>query len=204
MGRQKILKNEMSLHSFARLAVCVGLAVLFLSVGIFSMINNSKQSKSLYDELIAADQAGGEVEASLNKLRTFIYSHMNTTIGSETGIKPPIQLKGTYDRLVAAEQDRVAKINESLSQVAQAECERLNPTDFSGRNRVPCVAEYIEKNGAKPEAISDIHYKFDFVSPRWSPDLAGISLLIGFIFSLVSIISIGLHLHTRHIIRQSR
>jgi hypothetical protein len=197
-------KDEMTAHSFVRMAIFVVLTVVFAALSVIALIGNSSEAKRRYEALIAADQAGGDVETALNDLRGYIYAHMNTTIGSETGIRPPIQLKGTYDRLVTAEKERVRQINESLQVTAQAECERQNPIDFSGRNRVPCVEEYIDKFGAKEQPIIESLYMFDFASPRWSPDLAGFSVLATIICGLVALIDIALYRRTRYLVRNSR
>ena len=68
---------------------------------------------------------------------------------------------------------------------AQAECERQNPTDFSGRNRVPCVEAYVTSHKVAEQPINPDLYKFDFDSPVWSPDLAGISLVLTGLFTLL-------------------
>jgi hypothetical protein len=103
---------------------------------------------------------------------------MNTTIGSPTGVKPPIQLKGTYDRLVAAEQARVKQVNDDLYARAQKECERLIPEGLSGRGRIGCITEFVSNNTAKESSIPEGLYKYDFVSPTWSADTAGIGIVI--------------------------
>lgn len=152
-------------------------ATLFGLLTISSLVNNSKEAKKRYDELIAIDQSGGDVETALTRLREFIYAHMNTTIGSPTGVYPPIQLKGTYDRLVAAEQAKLQASSATIYSDAQAECERRFPGAFFGGPRIPCITEYVSSHGVILKDIPDGLYKFDFVSPRWSPDVAGWSLL---------------------------
>lgn len=153
------------------------LVTVFGILSVNALVNNSKEAKKRYDQLIAVDQAGGDVESSLTHLREFIYSHMNTTIGSPTGVYPPIQLKGTYDRLVAAEQAKLEASSATVYSDAQAECERRFPGAFFGGPRIPCITDYVTSHGVKLKDIPDGLYKFDFVSPSWSPDLAGWSLL---------------------------
>ncbi len=190
------LKDERD--SFARskvrhLATVWGFLVIALISGVIGMnayINNSRQAKKLYEELIAVDKAGGDVEKALLNLRSFMYAHMNTTIGGPTGVKPPIQLNGTYERLVAAEKARVAAAkaaNSTLYNTAQQECEKAIPTGLSGRGRVPCIEEYVTTH-AQPETEKPIPtalYQYDFASPAWSMDAAGIGLSIAALSSLV-------------------
>lgn len=186
-GRQKKKQKDSFSRSNARhIATVWSFFVIALISGAISLnayIGNSRESKRLYDNLIAVDAAGGDVEASLAELRGYMYSHMNTTIGGPTGVKPPIQLKGSYDRLVAAENERVATAkasNATLYNTAQQVCEKQVPNGLSGRGRIPCIEEYVTKN-AQPEEAKSIPaalYQYDFSSPLWSPDTAGIFMLI--------------------------
>lgn len=177
-----------------------------VSGGLFvlGMIRNGNGAVARYESLQAADQAGGDVEAALNDLRTFIYSHMNTEIGSPTGIYPPIQLKGTYDRLLAAEEQRVKDTNDQLYTQAQEYCEATGNQGFSGRNRLDCINGYIDQNGAKVKTIEDSLYKYDFVSPRWSPDLAGFSLIALVLFAFLTVLYGAMYLRTKHFIHLSK
>jgi hypothetical protein len=173
-----------------------------VSAGIFisGMIANGKGAVRRYDALMAVDQAGGDVSTTLNDLRQYIYSHMNTEIGGPNGIYPPIQLKGTYDRLKSAEDQRVKETNDSLYNEAQEYCERTGNQGFSGRNRLDCINAYIDQNGAKPKEIEEALYKYDFVSPRWSPDVAGFGLLFLLLFASITFIKVGMYLRTRYLV----
>ena len=173
------------------------------SVAFSSYIANSKEAKKRYDALLAVDAAGGDVEKSLYELRSYIYAHMNTTIGTDTGIKPAIQLRETYNRLVQAEKDRVKRANDDLYAKAQVECERKYPTDFSGKIRVPCVSEYVSTNAIKEQPIPEGLYKYDFVSPKWSPDAAGIGMLITLVLLLALLVQIFLYRTSRDHMRMS-
>lgn len=197
MVREKHLQKS----AIVRIYVTLGLLLLFVFLSFYGLYSNSNGSKERYETLIATDKAGGDVETALNDLRVYIYSHMNTQIGSDTGIKPPIQLEGTYERLVAEEEERVSKINEDLYATAQVECERSLPTGFSGSNRLACIERYVDNNSVKAQTIEDDFYKFDFAPPLWSPDLAGFSILISIILGLVLIIDIYLYFRTRHLVR---
>lgn len=170
---------------------------------VLALKSNSQGAKERYDALIAADKAGGDVEGALTDLREFIYGHMNTTIGSPTGVYPPIQLKGTYDRLVAAEEQRIKAANSGLYDEATAYCEPRFPAGQLANGRVQCVADYVLARGVVAKPIPDGLYKFNFVSPVWSPDLAGFLLigavLSGIYFLLQILLEFRLRSHLRHI-----
>lgn len=153
------------------------LLVAFLisaSVAVLALRHNYQSMDSLRDAVYIADQSGQGVEKALQELRAHVNVHMNTDLtGGVEGIYPPIHLKATYDRLVAAEQARVDDVNSRVYTEAQAHCEQLYPGSFSGGPRVPCIEQYVKTHGTTVQTIPDALYKFDFASPKWSPDLAG-------------------------------
>lgn len=153
--------------------------VVSSGVAIAALRHNSRRSQELYEALLEADQSGENVEAALDDLRSYIYSHMNTEIGSENGIHPPIQLQGTYNRLIAKEQERIKKANDSVYERAQEICEAQFGAGSLRNGRVQCVERYIEENSVQEStSVSPDLYRFDFVAPLWSPDIAGYSLLV--------------------------
>lgn len=149
----------------------------------------------LREAVYRADETNGDVEGALRELRKHVHSHMNTNLTSgENSVKPPIQLKHTYERLVAAEQQKSKASSEQIYTEAQRHCETLNPSSFSGGSRVPCIQEYVTSHGGGESQVSipDSLYKFDFASPRWSPDLAGWSLVLSVILAALFIARIVL------------
>jgi hypothetical protein len=152
--------------------------VLSTAVAIYALRQNNLTMIRLREAVYVADKNNVDVETPLRALRQHIYSHMNSDPSSgANAIKPPIQLKYRYERLVAAEKQRITTVNAQVYTDAQNYCETQNSA-FSGRSRVPCIQDYVAKNGVQEKPIDDSLYKFDFVSPRLSLDVAGISLLI--------------------------
>ena len=164
-------------------ALCFVLAAFFGLVAVFSLRANNLEAVRLRDRVLEVDKNNGDVEKALRELQKYTYAHMHTDLATNTNVYPPIQLKYRYDRLVTAEKQRVEAIMAKVYTDAQAECERQNPTDFSGRNRVPCVEAYVTSHKVAEQRINPDLYKFDFASPVWSPDLAGISLVLAGVFA---------------------
>jgi hypothetical protein len=173
------------------------LLVLTLILGticIFSLRHNNQQMIQLRDAVYAADKNNGDVEAALRNLRAYVYGHMNTSLSSgANAVYPPIQLKYTYERLQAAQQAKLQQTNGSLYNDAQHYCEQQDSVDFSGHNRVPCIESYVLSHGAQLAPIPDALYKFDFTAAKWSPDLAGWSLLAAILCALVFLASVVYH-----------
>jgi len=150
-------------------------------VAVYGLRHNNQTMVQLRSEVYATDQAGGDVNGALNTLREYVYGHMNTNLSSGgNAIKPPIQLKYTYERLLEAQQQTASTSSGQIYTDAQAYCQAQIPANvsISGRGRIACVQDYVTGHGVKTTPIPTGLYQFDFVSPTWSPDLAGWSLVI--------------------------
>ena len=158
---------------------CLVLFIASVLVSIIALRHNNQTMVKLRDAVYAADKNNGDVNGTLNSLRAYVYAHMNTDLTSDgNSIYPPIQLKYTYQRLVAAQAASTDATNSKLYTDAEYYCQQQNSTDFSGRNRVPCVTQYVTSHGGQTAStIPTALYEFDFISPSWSPDLAGWSLV---------------------------
>lgn len=166
------------------------LAVMLASglIAVFALRANNQHMVQLRAAVYQADKDDKNVTQALNDLRSYVYAHMNTNLVSGAdAVYPPIQLKYTYDRLVTAESTRTAAVNTQVYTAAQTYCQQLYPDSFSGGPRVPCITDYVNTHGTKSQPIPDGLYKFSFVSPAWSPDLAGWSLV-------VAVLDVGLFL----------
>jgi len=190
MDKQFFQRFSKNLHRF-NVMIPLAIAIIASIVCVFALRANNLRALELRDNVVKVDEQNGDIEAALRELRTFIYGHMNTNLSSgPNAIKPPIQLKYRYERLVQAEQDRLSKDNTKIYTEAQAECEKKFPKGLSGSGRIPCIAEYVASKGVKANSIPDSLYKFDFISPAWSADLAGWSLVIASVAFAVFVVQI--------------
>ena len=157
------------------------LFVVAVTICIASLRENNQHMSLLRDKVFIADRTGNGLTSSLYELRSYVNSHMNTSLSSgNTSIYPPIQLQHTYERLVI-EQTNQEKNN--IYYNAQVYCQQLNSISISGKNRIPCIQEYIANHGQ--QSIPTGLFEFNFQSPSWSPDLAGWSLIVsGFLIIL--------------------
>lgn len=152
--------------------------LIMLAVSAFALRQNNQNMIELRQAVYTADEQNGDVEGALRELRQYVYAHMNTNLSTgKTAVYPPIQLEHTYNRLVATQQEGLKQANQQIYTDAQAHCERLHPESYSGGPRVPCIRDYVASKGVQVKPIPDSLYKFDFVSPKWTPDLAGWSVV---------------------------
>lgn len=164
--------------------------VISSAIAIVSLRQNNIHALQLRDKVLQVDKDNGDVESALRDLREYVYGHMNTQLAAPGGSYPPVQLKYRYDRLVAAQKAN-EPTNATLATQAQNYCEAQIPT---GRSlyRIDCIQNYILTHGATSTvAIPDSLYKFDFVPPLWSPDVAGWSVLLTMVLLLSFLIRLG-------------
>lgn len=156
------------------------IAIISTVTCVFALRSNNEHMVKLRTAVYSADKNNTDVSAALHNLQAYVTAHMNTNLSTgPNAVYPPIQLKYTYDRLVQAQQ--ASQTSDELYTAAQHYCEGQNSADFSGRNRVPCIEQYVQSHGggqAPASSIPDALYKFAFVSPKWSPDLAGWSMVV--------------------------
>lgn len=178
--------------------IALAATALSLSISAFSLRANNQHMLELRQAVYTADERGSGVQESLVALQSYVVAHMNTKLDSgSSAVYPPVQLKYTYDRLIKARSDKISTTNSQTYSAAQTYCESQN-SDFSGRNRVPCIEQYVQSRGVQLPAISDALYKFSFVSPTWSPDLAGWSLVATSLLAITTVVLfIGRFLHKR-------
>jgi hypothetical protein len=187
MNRKKTHKIIKTLNSI-NIGWFLLATIIMIAVSAFALRSNNQNMITLRDAVYRADESNGDTESALRQLRQYVHSHMNTNLSTgQTSVYPPIQLKYTYERLVAAQQEELRSQNESIYSAAQSHCEQLHPESYSGGPRVPCIRDYVSERGVQSSPIPDGAYKFDFVSPRWSPDFAGFSVVVTFILALITI-----------------
>ncbi len=160
------------------------LFIISSALAVFALRSNNQNMIKLRSAVYSADQKDGDVQGALQTLRKYVYAHMNTNLASgPNAVYPPIQLEYTYQRLVQASEQQANSSNTSLYTDAENYCQQVNPTAFSGRTRVPCIEAYVQQNGTQASGtIPAALYEFDFISPSWSPDLAGWSLVLSALF----------------------
>ncbi len=153
-------------------------AVICGVVCVVALRSNNEHMLALRNAVYQADKSDGNVSRALDNLQAYVTAHMNTNLSTGKGsVYPPIQLEYTYLRIVKAEESSSKNANTGLYTAAEYYCQKLDPIDFSGRNRVPCIEQYVTSHGSSVPKVPAALYEFDFLSPSWSPDLAGWSLL---------------------------
>lgn len=173
--------------------------LLFTLLSVYALRANNLKMLELKQAVYAADEQNGDIEEALQNLRSFVNTHMNTTMRSKDASEPPIQLVNQFNRYVAAQQAKLA--SQDVNQVyrdAQARCESGSiPLTV----RAQCIQEYVLANGGTTAQLTippKELYTFDFASPRWSPDMAGISLMMAAVFTVLLLIRLAVGQVMKH------
>lgn len=168
------------LHGF------IVLALTLLSLG--ALRQNNLTMLDLREKVFESDKSGVNVETSLANLRAFVSSHMNTEL-PKLGSGKAIQLKYSYERAVNQEQLRFSEETAKTSQLAKQSCSGT----YNELLRVECEQNFIKNNPVSPlKNISPETFSIEFVSPRWSFDLAGwliLTTLVAILLLIARVVS---------------
>lgn len=176
------------------------LLILFILVAFiaatFLRLNNIGMLQRR-DAVLTADKAGDEtiIQSRLYDLQRFAAEHMNASTG-------PFYLEGQFKRnaqkLVDAAKASDNNPNGNINAKAEAVC-KPQFTVWSPAY-VQCFADQLAKYPPSPDPTQNVVlpsanlYRHDFLSPLWSPDFAGLSVLVcGFIILMIIVrfISLG-------------
>ncbi len=165
------------------------IATVFTGIFVLAMKQNNIEMGRLREAVFIADKNNGDVEGALKSLREYVYGHMNTSLAAgPNAAHPPIQLQYTYERLQAAQQQNLGQNNSALYSQALEACAREGQT-ASGQATINCIETYVSQRGVQLADIPDSLYKFDFRAAKWSPDLAGWSLVLAILSTIAFAVS---------------
>ena len=173
------------------------LFVISLGVCVYALRQNNLTMVRLRNDVYAADKNGVDVQSALKDLQAYVITHMNTNLASGPNpVYPPIQLVYSYERLQQAADQ--SNSNAQLYTNAEDYCQQQIPNGYSGSYRISCIEQYVASHGAAVITIPASLYEFSFISPSWSPDLAGWALLATVALALLFIFSWLTRLWLKH------
>lgn len=148
----------------------------------------------LRESVLAADKDGkdGDVADRMYDLQRYAAAHMNAGTGQ---FDLTNQYKRDVQKIIEAATDD-SNPNGNVNAKAEAVCH----PQFAGWSPayVQCFTEELAKYPPAPNPADNVTlpsptlYRHSFISPRWSPDFAGFSLLF---FMVTAIIIVGRLLH---------
>ncbi len=170
------------------------IALILALIGVLALRGNNLRMVELREDVFAEDKKNGQISESLDVLRSYIYSHMNTST--------EIELKYSYERqaqaAITAAANNGGQQNFNIFDGLPASCSTSR--DFSNITE-PCVRDYINKrlqelggDNPRPVDLPDKRlFIYSFQAPLFSFDIAGICLLLSAVMGVsgATIIIIG-------------
>ena len=159
----------------------------FLAVG--GLRHNNQVMGQLRTQVFIADRDDSDVELALRRLRDHVINHMNADLvqnreaNDGAQAEKPIQLVYKYYRdTLAVHQTVVAQLTPEMVVALESAREICEVETVPISERLVCLQAETQRLGGQTyppiEPLVKDFYVFDFVSPSWSPDLAGLSILI--------------------------
>ena len=158
-----------------RLRHLVAAFVASLLLGLFFLRQNNLHMINLRNLVQQADEQNKDITQRVTGLRNYIAAHMNTGMGEQG-----IYLEHSYERAYdAALQQAIdaggssAVIYQNAAQSCQAQFGKATYGAYT-----QCIADKVATSGAAPvKSPPPDLFRFNFISPAWSPDIAGFALL---------------------------
>jgi hypothetical protein len=181
--------------------------VLLGGLSAFFSRQNNLQMIELRNLVKQADEQNKDVDKTLLNLQHYVTSHMNTDLGEG------VALQNSYERAYTAAVNAAAQStnpNAALYAQAEAQCQPIFQRTRSFPAYTQCAADILSRLAPGQDALSNIKtpspdlYKFNYVSPLWSPDLAGITVVLTLIAGLMLIFRLVTYYVLRAILRAHR
>ncbi len=180
---KKTLKSAWALWGNLSLGTILLILGLSAAGSIYGLRSNNLTMIDLRNEVILADKDDGDIEQALRDLRAHVNSHMNTDLsrdlGGVSGVEQPIQLIYSFYRASIDEYQKLvvdSAENTTILNDAIAACTSVQITE-----RLNCINTEVETvDDSNFPALAPLPkdlFVHDFHSPRWTPDLAGISIV---------------------------
>lgn len=151
---------------------------------------NNTQSGELYQRVQSADEANVGIAEALSALQVHVATHMNASPLPQLGDNAPVQLSKSYERAKASEVARVTAERLQVTNEGIAVCEaQYGTSQLTIRSQ--CIANYGASHPVQTEKeiIADL-YRYDFVSPVWTPDKAGWLVLVAIILTATLVLRV--------------
>jgi len=151
---------------------------LLLLLSVFFLRQNNTHMITLRNIVLQADEQNKNLQRAVTDLRNYVAGHMNTGMGEQG-----IYLEHSYQRdYIAAVQAAGQGTNAGATLYRQADndCRSAQDIATAFSEYTQCVTDKVAANnlpvGPVTPPSSDL-YRVNFISPAWSPDVAGFTLL---------------------------
>lgn len=198
VANKKQIRTTLKKISMLKTWQLIILLILVLFIAATALRLNNVGMDQRREGVYSADEAGDEdiIHQRLLSLREYSSSHMNANTGA-------FVLKNQYDRdsqkALADAQNKSEESESPNGNIYKKAAEVCDP-QFSGYSQayMQCFMNELNKypeSGAVSDSVvlpTAELYQYDFASPIWTPDIAGWTVLLAIIISVVIITKITL------------
>lgn len=138
-----------------------------------------------------ADESAGNVVSALNDLQHYVSTHMNTDLGEGVFLEHSYQR--AYDESVQAAANAVTTNSQAYKDV-EAGCRATYVRGGSFKAYISCVENGLKALSPGSDPLASVKapaqelFKYNFVSPLWSLDFAGLAVLATLLVALLLVL----------------
>lgn len=183
------------------------LLVLLTSASAFFLRQNNLQMIELKNLVKQADEDNKDIDKALLNLQHYVANHMNTDLGDG------VALQNSYERAYTAAVQAAANSsnpNAAIYTQVEAECQPVFKRTHSFPAYTQCAHDKLSQLAPGQDAMASLKtpspdlYRFNYASPLWSPDLAGITVVLTLLVLLMLISRLVTYITLRAILRSHR
>jgi hypothetical protein len=162
-----------------RIMFVLAAALLFIG-GLYVRSLNGSSSRKQAADIVRLDSSGADISPTLDSLKTYVHTHM--------GASATVVLNGSFGRADAAA--KVAAQAPTASAQVYADAQKACSGHTDSITQARCNTQYIQAHLANLPSPTPVpqpkvaDYTYRFVSPLWTPDLAG-ALILGAVAALI-------------------
>lgn len=185
MDKRKVRRSIKQLQVVKTWQLIILLVLMLFITATFLRLNNVGMI-SRRNAVAAADKSGDidQIQQRLYDLQRYAAAHMN----ADTGV---MYLQGQYNRDVQRQAEAASTTGSTKALEIRRAAEDVCKPQFNGWSPayVQCYVNELNKHpsdeiSAQLTPPSSALYRYSFVSPLWSPDFAGFSLLVSILIAL--------------------
>jgi hypothetical protein len=185
VDKRKVRRSIKQLQVVKTWQLIILLVLMLFITATFLRLNNVGMI-SRRNAVAAADKSGDidQIQQRLYDLQRYAAAHMN----ADTGV---MYLQGQYNRDVQRQAEAASTTGSTKALEIRRAAEDVCKPQFNGWSPayVQCYVNELNKHpsdeiSAQLTPPSSALYRYSFVSPLWSPDFAGFSLLVSILIAL--------------------
>ncbi|HSE29188.1 MAG TPA: hypothetical protein VLA77_01210 [Candidatus Saccharimonadales bacterium] len=180
--------------------------VLLLGLSAYLLRQNNLQMVEYRNLVKMADESGQGIEQSLLDLQKYVTNHMNTNLGEGLFLEHSYQR--AYD---AALKEAASSVNPNSATYIQAEDEcRAQYGNVSFQLYLQCIQQRVSSLAPGTDPLQSVKvppaelFRYNYVSPRISFDLAGIVVLITLFVGLLILLRVTTYAVLKIIVRRHK